>query len=297
MQAKKDVLILGFGEMGHAMKTLLQPFHNVMIWNRSSVAGHYFDALESLIPEADVIILCIPTQAYQDLILKIRPLLNDDTLIIGLAKGLNDQGLTATEILKKELKHYALLYGPMIAEELIRGNAGFADVGYHLNADKDLIQTLFANTMLYLHFSEDIAGIGWSAVLKNVYALAFGMIDELDLGKNVRGFFITMAVNEINTIARLFGAYKTSSYGFAGLGDLETTASSEDSRHHTLGRRIARCDFSNMYAEGIHTLSMIEKFQRFNAVNYPLFHTIKMIVSNETGAKEGLEKLFTTASL
>ena len=56
MSIRKEILILGYGEMGHAMQTLLEPFHEVSIWNRSTVDGKDFLALESLVPKAEIII-------------------------------------------------------------------------------------------------------------------------------------------------------------------------------------------------------------------------------------------------
>lgn len=154
------------------------------------------------------------------------------------------------------------------------------------------ILELYTPTTLHLKARDDITGISWSVILKNVYALAFGMIDELQMGKNVRGFLTVMALDELDTITESLGGKKGSSYGLAGLGDLITTGSSKDSRHHTLGRSIARGDFSNMRAEGTHTLLMVEKFNRFEWEEYPLFTTIKKIVAQEIEAKSSLESLF-----
>lgn len=292
MSIRKEVLILGYGEMGHAMQTLLEPFHEISIWNRSTVDGKDFLPLESLVPKAEIIIFCLPVNAHEDLVKTLLPLMDKSRLCISIAKGLNESALTAAEIFKKYLENFCLIYGPMISEELRAGKVGFAQFGCSHPTHKTTILELYKPTALHLKTTDDISGISWSVILKNVYALAFGMIDELEMGKNVRGFLTVMALDELDTISVSLGGKKGCSYSLAGLGDLITTGSSEDSRHHTLGRRIARSDFSDMRAEGTHTLLMVEKFNRFEWEKYPLFTTIKKIVSQEIEAKIGLESLF-----
>ena len=76
-----------------------------------------------------------------------------------------------------------------------------------------------------------------SVILKNVYALLFGMADELELGDNRCGYFAVAAVRELNQIVCEMGGQVNSSCHLAGLGDLITTATSEDSHHHELGRK------------------------------------------------------------
>jgi len=292
MSIRKEILILGYGEMGHAMHTLLEPFHEVSIWNRSTVEGKNFLPLERLVPKAEIIIFCLPVNAHEDLVKTLLPLMDKSKLCISIAKGLNESAFTAAEIFKKYLENFCLIYGPMISEELCAGKAGFAEFGCSHPTHDPIILELYKPTSLHLKATDDITGISWSVILKNVYALAFGMIDELEMGKNVLGFFTVIALDELDTIAKSLGGKKGSSYGLAGLGDLITTGSSEDSRHHTLGRKIAKGDFSDMRAEGTHTLLMVEKYNRFEWEKYPLFITIKKIVSQEIEAKSGLEALF-----
>ena len=297
MSTRTEVLILGYGEMGHALQMLLTPFHKLSIWNRSSVDGQTLRTLNECVPQAKIIIFCLPVNAHLSLLKEILPMMNEKALCISIAKGLNESGKSAEEIFKTHLDHYALIYGPMISEEICANKVGFAQLGCSKKTDYNAILKIFKPTNLYLNSTDDIAGISWSVILKNVYALAFGMIDELNMGKNVRGFLTVMALNELDCIAESLGGKAKSSYGLAGLGDLITTGSSEDSRHHSLGRRVAKGDFSDMKAEGTHTLLMVKKFNRFEWNRYPLFMTIEKIISQESKAKEALEALYKTTSL
>ena len=79
------------------------------------------------------------------------------------------------------------------------------------------------------------------------------------------------------------GGQAGSPYHLAGLGDLITTATSEDSHHHELGRMLAREEVDAIEGEGIHTLEMISRYRLFNTADYPLFQLIDDIVSSPRG--------------
>ena len=293
MSHKKEILILGYGEMGHAFETLLSPKHQLSIWSRSLGKR---DSLDLLVTKADIIIFALPVSAHKSIIEQISISLSVDTLCISIAKGLDDTGLTAAEIFEKNLKNFALIYGPMLSEEICKQKMGFGQFYCNKEASPQTIIELFQHSHLQLSQSQDIIGISWSVILKNVYALALGIVDELKLGKNVYGFLIVTALHELDTIILSLGGKEGSSYGLAGLGDLIATGSSEDSSHHTLGRQMAKGDFSELKAEGIHTLLILKSMSRFTWWKYPLLTLIEQIVDQKIAPKAGLETLYKKSS-
>jgi len=82
------------------------------------------------------------------------------------------------------------------------------------------------------------------------------------------------------------GGLKSSPYRLAGLGDLITTATSENSHHHTLGRKLAREEAGNIAGEGVHTLEMVNKFHLFDTRCYPLFELIQNIVNRPVNVRQ-----------
>ena len=100
---------------------------------------------------------------------------------------------------------YALLYGPMISEEIRAGRYAFAQLGCLDDGTYTRVHGLFHGSGLFMERSTDIAGISWSVILKNVYAMAFGMADELQLGDNVRGYLTVASVRELDGIVRSMG--------------------------------------------------------------------------------------------
>ncbi len=126
-------------------------------------------------------------------------------------------------------------------------------------------------------------------ILKNVYAIMFGVSDELKLGKNMRGHLMVTAIAELSGIVQSFGGQAHTPYSYAGLGDLLTTGTSEDSHHHTLGRQLVRGEWSDISGEGVHTLQMVVKYNLFEWRGYPLFALAHDIVTEPATLRERVE--------
>ena len=269
------VLLLGHGEMGHALETLLATRHRLAVWQRRSPPGQEPVPLEDQVIEAEFVLFCLPASAHAPLAARLQPCLRQDTLCITIAKGLDDNGRTPAEALGGALGREALavVYGPMIAEEIRAGKTAYAQCGAAAAGAADRVQALFAGSALQLETSGDVAGLSWSAVLKNVYALAFGMADELALGDNVRGFLAVAALHELDAIVRTLGGVAATPFHLAGLGDLITTATSAGSHHHELGRRLARGE-RGLTGEGVHTLAVLRTAPRFDTARYPLYRAL-----------------------
>ena len=292
MTKRLRVLVLGHGEMGHAMEYLLKKNHQLEIWVRNPRGDTRFVSLEEAVPKADIVLFCLPVNPHQEIVKQISPLLNDNCLCLSIAKGLNEKGQTAAQIFAENLlphQAYGLLYGPMISEEIRAGRYAFAQLGCSDMASYDKVRELYRGTRLYTEHSPDVIGISWSVILKNVYAMVFGVADELQLGDNMRGYLSVAALRELDQIVRKMGGRAGSPYHLAGLGDLITTATSEDSHHHELGRKLARGETQNIKGEGIHTLEMVSKHQLFNIKDYPLFKLIHNIVSDPHDAHSNIE--------
>jgi len=267
--------------MGQAMEHLLRDRHQLDIWEKFPQNNYPSVILEESAPQADIVLFCLPVNPHREIVKQIAPLLKETCLCISIAKGLDETGKTAAQIFSENLaKHqpYALLYGPMISEEIRANRYAFGQLGCSDLASLHKIQTCFRHTKLYIDHTFDITGISWSVILKNVYAMAFGMADELKLGDNMRGYLSVAALRELNQIVHEMSGQSGSPYHLAGLGDLITTATSAHSHHHELGRLLAREETHDISGEGPHTLKMIAQYQLLNTNDYPLFRLINSIV-------------------
>lgn len=283
MTEQLKVLVLGHGEMGHAMEYLIKDQSQLDIWERHRKDKAHPVVLEDAASLADIVLFCLPVNPHRVIAKQIAPYLKKTCLCLSIAKGLDETGLSAAQIFAEVLgsnQPYALLYGPMISEEIRAGHEAFAQLGCVDKNSYNKVCALFHGTNLYIEHSSDITGISWSVILKNVYALVFGMADELQLGDNMRGYLAVAALRELDQIVYKMGGQAGSAYHLAGLGDLITTATSEDSHHHELGRMLAREEVKGIKGEGIHTLEMVKKHNLFNTEEYPLFNVIDDIVNH-----------------
>jgi len=291
MQEKKSrVLILGHGEMGQAMEFLLAPHHALRIWQRHPPAGEAPVNLEAVVPESDIILFCLPATAHAAVAAQIAPTLRGATLCLTIAKGLDEHGRLPAAVLAEAVgaARVVVLYGPMISEEIRAGKPAFAECGTAEPAAYERIAALYRGTALRLEPSPDISGLSWSAILKNVYAMAFGMADELNLGDNTRGFLAVTALHELSAIVPHLGGASATPFRLAGLGDLITTATSTGSHHHELGRLIVLNQPAALKGEGVHSLAMIEQFRPLDSTGFPLLRLIATCVRDPGNASQAM---------
>jgi glycerol-3-phosphate dehydrogenase (NAD(P)+) len=281
-----SVLILGHGEMGHAMEYLLRARCELAIWERRPPAGKPI-TLEQAAARADVVLFCLPALPHFELATRLSPALARNSLCLSVAKGLDEDGRTAAQVFARvfgEAVAYGVLCGPMISEEILSGRAAFAEYGSPRSESFARVRNLFQDSSLALEYTPDITGISWCAVLKNVYAILFGVADGLGLGDNMRGYLATAVVRELGRIVGALGGAPATPGGLAGLGDLITTATSRGSHHHELGRRLARGERSGIEGEGVHTLATIRRRSVFDPRPYPLFQLVQRLVSEPASA-------------
>ncbi len=279
---KLRVLILGYGEMGHAMEYLLAARHDVRIWNLGVVVKGCKATLEEEVADAQVILFCLPVNPHHEIASRIAPYLAEGSVCLSIAKGLDESGRSAAQVFESIFAgkhHYGVLYGPMISEELRAGRYGFADAVLSDAADFEVMHNLFRGSTLVCRQASDMHGRSWSVILKNVYAILFGVADEMELGDNMRGHLMVAAIAELSGIVQSLGGQAHTPFSYAGLGDLLTTATSEGSHHHALGRQLVRGEWSDISGEGVHTLQMVEKYQLFDWRGYPLFTLARDIVT------------------
>ena len=282
------VLVLGYGEMGHAMEHLLRDRAELAIWEKWPAAGFKSARLEAAAPTADFALFCLPAAAHREVLAQSQPFFKATCISITIAKGLDETGQTGARVFEELLgtrRAYGVLCGPMISEEIRAGRHAFGQLGGSSKEVIEPVRDLFAGTRLHIEYTADVHGIAWAAILKNVYALAFGMVDEWKLGHNVRGYLAVAALQELERIAGRMGGRAGAAYRLAGLGDLITTGTSTDSHHHEVGRRLAREETEGISGEGIHTLKMVESYRIFPTSDYPLFELIREIARDPRGAR------------
>lgn len=285
MAAKRfRVLILGYGEIGHAIGHLLGARHELTVWQRRPGAGMpVVDPLRAAVA-SDFVFFCVPCQAHFALASRLQPALTPKTVCVTIAKGLDDAGRLAIEVFREVLPNVpaGVLYGPMIAEEVCAAKPAFAQFASDNAACTDRALRLFEHSELSIEATSDPVGVSWLAVLKNVYAMLFGIADEWGLGDNTRGFLTVAAMREMQHIVFDRTGTEPRPHELAGLGDLVTTGTSAGSHHRELGRRLARGEHQGLEGEGVHTLAMIRRLGLVDLSRYPLCRLLDTALQQQT---------------
>lgn len=202
------------------------------------------------------VFLAIPSSVIFDFIAQHKGLFRKDTILINLAKGLSkDENYTIAESLSAKTEfRIATFKGPTFARELINNMPTAFTVG---TSDSDLFfefKELVKGTCLHLDYTDDVRGVELLSVLKNIYAIALGIVDAQYDSPNLRFLFLTKAFNEMRAIMLHFGGQKKTIFKYCGYGDFGLTALNDLSRNRTLGLLIGKGFYSekssNLVLEG-----------------------------------------------
>ncbi len=288
------VLIIGYGEMGHAMEYLLSVDNDIVIHDPAVAGEPSKTKLSKEAPDADIIVFCTPTEPLLQLATELKLHIKEHCVCLTMAKALNKKGNTAFEALAQGFggsQNIAVLYGPMIAEEFLRDRPGYALIASTSEKTLNTGLQLFATTQLKLKPGNDPDGAALCAALKNPYAILFGIADGLGLGDNVRGMLSVEALSEMAAIVATLQGEPLTPYTLAGLGDLITTATSNDSHHHQLGIMLANNDRSATSGEGVNTLRTLNRQKIIDLQIYPYLQAISNIVVAGADPNTELESL------
>lgn len=287
-QHHAGVFIAGDGQMGRAFQTLLHGHAGLHVWSvapgRTALSGPALAAAR----DAGLVFLCVPTQALAPVLAPLVGSLPSGTGLISIAKGLDDEGRSAAEILHAAAgsQPWGVLGGPMVASDICAGRAAYAEFGTQDPALPGRMHALFAGSALRFRAYHAPRAVSWCGVLKNVYALLVGMADGFNLGANVRGHLVMAAVAEMRVFLAGLGEDPATALGEAGLADFVATVSSPDSHHYNLGRALARGEAATVECEGMHSLQVLTA--HLDVRRYPLFAVASGLLDGVTTARRGL---------
>ena len=292
----QQLVIIGAGEIGKALEKVLRKQNlAISLWDKDPSKVRSQKPLKEIVPDADFLFLCIPSWALRNALNNLLPFLNKKTLIISLAKGIEENTKKTTDELLQELlprgQNFALLFGPMLAEELTKGMVGIGVVASKNQKAFHQLAKIFTHTNLYLEYSKDIRGVALSGVLKNIYAIALGIADGLRWGGNAKGWLVARAINEMAKIAQMLGGKKETALGTAGLGDLIATGFSPYSRNRRIGYELVRNGRSHLQSEGFISLSPLGKRLYKNKEKFLLLKALEDIIIRNKKCKIIFENL------
>lgn len=247
--------------------------------------------LAAAVFDRDVVVLVPPSQVMRKVAMQAAPHLKEGALIISASKGIeNDTLLPMSDLLLQALpaphhNRLAFLSGPSFAREVARGMPT-AVVAASLNSEAAReAQQVFSNEVFRVYTTDDVIGVELGGAVKNVIALAAGVVDGLGFGYNTRAALITRGLAEMTRMGLALGARPETFAGLAGMGDLVLTCTGDLSRNRSVGielgkgRKIAAIlDGMHAVAEGVRTtLSTWELASRLQ-VSMPITEQVYQIL-------------------
>jgi glycerol-3-phosphate dehydrogenase (NAD(P)+) len=320
-----NISIIGGGAWGTTLgQTLHDNGHRVLIYDINPKAvekinNHlhpFFDtvlpdevvattSLKEVIDFSNYFILSVPTKAVRSVLKEINEVLNKPSVFINVSKGIEPQTLKRVseiveeEIDKKNLEGFVVLTGPSHAEEVILRKLTLLVSSSKNQKLSEKIQLIFSNEQyLRVYTSNDLIGCEVGGAVKNAIAVISGACTGLGLGENARAAVITRGIIEIIRVVEIMGGKKETAYGLTGIGDLIVTASSENSRNFTAGKKIGQgIPVDQIYAEqkqtieGIRTIEAMYHLAKEYNVELPMINAAYDIIFNDLPVKEALQNL------
>ena len=204
------------------------------------------NSLAEALAGAQWLLFAVPSQAARSVLARIAPLLHRPMPVMIATKGIEEESLALMEdvvcesLPSADRKDLVVLSGPSFAVEVC---AGLPTAVTLAGADPGLLkrlQNLLITPTFRVYTGNDVIGVQLGGALKNVMALASGVVDGLGLGHNARAALITRGLAEMIRLGTVMGADPRTFYGLSGVGDLVLTCTGALSRNHAVGVELAR---------------------------------------------------------
>ena len=259
-------------------------------------------SLEEAASDADIIITAVPSQFLRETAKRFSVYVKKNTIIINVAKGIEHNTYKRmSEVIQEEITdaRVVALSGPNHSEEVSRKMLTATVIA---SKDKNclrLIKDILSTTYFKVYAHDDIIGTEICGAIKNITAIASGVVDGLGFGDNSKGSIITFGLTEMNRFGRYFGAKKATVYGLAGVGDLVATCTSKHSRNRFVGEKIAegkhleeiKKEMHGMVAEGIETTKAVYEFSQKNNIKLPLTAQVYKVLYENKDLKKAIKDL------
>lgn len=301
------ITFLGGGSFGTALGIMLaNKGYDVLIWDRKQdiindinvnkrnsrylpkavipVKLKAINDIQYAVKQSKYIVLAVPSHVIREMCKKIKPFLNDDQIIINIAKGIEEQSQKRlSEVIEEELPKNAvvILSGPSHAEEVAMEVPTTAVVSSSKMKYAEEIQDVFMANKFRVYTNDDIVGVEIGGAVKNIIALAAGICDGMGYGDNTKAALMTRGMSEIVKIGIKLGGKIGTFYGLTGMGDLIVTCTSMYSRNRRAGILIGKgmpceeaCQEIGMVVEGVKACEAFYELSKLLNVDMPITNAL-----------------------
>ncbi|MDM7863098.1 NAD(P)H-dependent glycerol-3-phosphate dehydrogenase [Staphylococcus borealis] len=321
------ITVFGMGSFGTALANVLaENGHTVLMWgkNEDSVKelndhhqnNRYLKDVvlnssikaTSDINEAvnftDIYLMALPTKAMREVTSQIDGLINSKKTFIHVAKGIeNDTFKRVSEMIEDSISEehnggIGVLSGPSHAEEVVIKQPTTVAASSKDEKVSELIQDLFMNDYLRVYTNNDLVGVELGGALKNIIAVASGIVAGMGYGDNAKAALMTRGLAEISRLGEKLGADPLTFLGLGGIGDLIVTCTSTHSRNYTLGYKLGQgqtmdeaLNEMNMVVEGIYTTNSVYHLAKQQNVDMPITNALYKVLFEDKPVKDSVKDL------
>jgi len=261
-------------------------------------------ALEDAIDGADFALLVVPSHAMREIATQLGPGLKNETVLVNAAKGVENSTLMRMEevvadvLRERFVPRYATLSGPSFALEVAKGDPTAIVAASSDRAASELIQRSLSSPSFRVYTNTDVVGVELGGAVKNVVAIAAGVVRGLGFGTNAVAAIITRGLAEMTRLALTQGARAETMAGLAGLGDLVLTCTGELSRNRYVGIEMGRgrklaeiLGEMREVAEGVKTTRSVYELGKRLGIEMPITANIYALLYQDKPAIEAASEL------
>jgi glycerol-3-phosphate dehydrogenase (NAD(P)+) len=326
----KKITIIGAGSFGTALSVVLARAGNkVQLWARESEVAYGInkrhrnpayisdvtlpDSIEcstdpkECFDDPDMVVFATPSHVMREVATRIKSYLSGDEMVVSVAKGIeNDTFMTMSQVLSEVLEgiivedHIGVISGPSHAEEVSKFKPTTVVASANSKRTAKIIQETFLTPMFRVYLNYDIVGVEIGGAVKNIMAIAAGIIDGAELGDNAKAALMTRGLHEMKRLGMQLGASQDTFSGLAGMGDLVVTCTSEHSRNRFVGYNIGKnktldeiISKMNMVAEGVKTTRSVRDWSNDLGVEMPITEAVYNVLFEGACPKDMLYDLMT----
>jgi len=321
VSAYRHIAVLGDGAWGTALaNSAARAGRQVTLWSRDQAraamlgqcrenprlpgirlaASVLTTAIPEAVAEADAVLIAVPAQAVRAVAEAFGPWVRDRTPVIACAKGIErGTGLFMTEVIGQCLPQAeaAILSGPSFAHDVGRGLPTAVTLAAENATTSGALAGALGTPTFRLYHSTDRRGVELGGAVKNVLAIAAGIVQGRRLGASAVAALTTRGFAELSRFGRSHGARPETLTGLSGLGDLILTCSSEASRNFSLGIRLGQgltltqaCRPGEV-VEGQYTAAVITELALRRGVDMPISVAVAAVLDQRLSIEAAMESL------
>jgi glycerol-3-phosphate dehydrogenase (NAD(P)+) len=333
--SNKPVGVIGAGSFGMAIANILAQNSKVLLYARDPAVIKLIEEtnthrgqkvhknitvtgdLSYVAGSCNIIFPIVPSSSFREMMQQLSPFLYPYHILIHGTKGLDielptGQTLNSIKSLSREnvktmsevimdesvVIRVGCLAGPNLAKELAAGQPAATVVASHYKEVIDAGELLLRNDLFQVYGNKDLIGIELAGVLKNIIAIASGILSGLELGENAKGLLISRGMIEMIYLGKAMGGEIDAFVGLAGIGDLVTTCNSTLSRNFTVGNRLAKGEtlteiMASMeeVAEGVNTIKIAKKIIDYHKVRAPITEALYEVLYEGLAVEKAINML------